>query len=513
MDFATPIAENAGTWSGDLPTPTLDPGDGKPQLMDGGVKFDENFDGDREETHRYYFTGVGNSPVGLITARLKLASHLVTGSIYGPEPGDAAVWGTVFWDNGSGGGVAADGLRNGAEPGLSDALVGLFVGPDAGLQDLTGPLGWYYFYGITPGSYEVDVSEGSLITHSPPLKGLGPDGNLAKPAEAGCVRLDFPYVAMEGSALGDFVWKDNYHDDAYGVQELDECGLGGVGLTIIGGPSGVGRTTTTDSWGWYLFDGLLAGHYTVEVDFLSADSDKIAPAPPAVITKGTILYKTQAPGDLYCVGPPTVSGDVPVGGVTQGFDFGFASAELPVELTSFHAGAFENGLILEWTTASEVDNAGFAVEQRVDDGFKEIAWVPGSGTTNEAKVYTHRIEDLEPGSYGFRLRQVDYDGTLMYTRLVEAVVEIPGAFFLGPVYPNPFNPTATVTIGVRTSQDVTVTLHDALGRRVRTLHQGYLAANTVEKIRIEGSNLSSGVYIVHIKGEHFTATTMATMTK
>lgn len=39
-----------------------------------------------------------------------------------------------------------------------------------------------------------------------------------------------------------------------------------------------------------------------------------------------------------------------------------------------------------------------------------LDFVPGFGTTTEARAYASRVPDLEPGAYTFRLRQLDFDG-------------------------------------------------------------------------------------------------------
>jgi len=63
----------------------------------------------------------------------------------------------------------------------------------------------------------------------------------------------------------------------------------------------------------------------------------------------------------------------------------------PVELTSFTAIAKDRNVTLKWSTAVELNNAGFEVERKtIRDGSKwmKIGFVEGNGTTNEPKNYT-----------------------------------------------------------------------------------------------------------------------------
>jgi hypothetical protein len=62
-----------------------------------------------------------------------------------------------------------------------------------------------------------------------------------------------------------------------------------------------------------------------------------------------------------------------------------------------------------------------------------------------------------------------------------------------------------VKVAVQKAQEITVGLYDALGQRVRTLHDGALAPNETKRLRIEPSDLSSGVYFVRVEGDDFSA--------
>ena len=187
---------------------------------------------------------------------------------------------------------------------------------------------------------------------------------------------------------------------------------------------------------------------------------------------------------------------------------------LPVELTSFEAVADAGDVLLQWATASEVNNAGFEVEQETaEDAWTQIGYVDGAGSTVEPQAYSFRVNDLLPGTHRFRLRQVDFDGTFEYSGTVEALVEVPGSHTLTAAYPNPFNPQATFSLAVATDQDVRVTVHDLNGRLVQTLHNGAMRANESQQFRIDGSGLSSGLYFYRVVGLNFTDTKQITLVK
>ena len=184
----------------------------------------------------------------------------------------------------------------------------------------------------------------------------------------------------------------------------------------------------------------------------------------------------------------------------------FVDGSLPVELSAFEVTTSDRSAQLAWTTSSELNNAGFSVEYaRTGEDFQEAGYVEGSGTTEEAKNYSFELNEILPGKYQFRLKQIDFDGQFEYSDVVEADVSIPGEYMLDNAYPNPFNPQTTINFAVAEEQEVRFDLYDATGRMVRTLFQGTVDSNEAQTLRVDGSDLTSGVYIGVLVGQTFKA--------
>ncbi|MEM1269725.1 MAG: T9SS type A sorting domain-containing protein [Bacteroidota bacterium] len=190
-----------------------------------------------------------------------------------------------------------------------------------------------------------------------------------------------------------------------------------------------------------------------------------------------------------------------------------STSPLPVELTYIRAVADGSDVVLEWGTATETDNAGFAVEREVGGEWVELGFVEGFGTTVEAQTYSYRADDLGPGMHRFRLRQVDFDGAFEYLPVTEAAVTVPDEYYIEPVYPNPFNPTATFRFAVPADQTVNVALYDALGRQVSVLMNGAVQANQPQTLRIDATGLGSGTYLLRVAGRTGIVTQTLTVVK
>ena len=86
------------------------------------------------------------------------------------------------------------------------------------------------------------------------------------------------------------------------------------------------------------------------------------------------------------------------------------------------------------------------------------------------------------------------------TTATEEEVDLPEAFRLLPAHPNPFNPQTSLTLALGAPQRATVAVYDLLGREVRRLHEGALAAGE-HHFSFDGAGLPSGLYLVRAVGE------------
>jgi hypothetical protein len=184
------------------------------------------------------------------------------------------------------------------------------------------------------------------------------------------------------------------------------------------------------------------------------------------------------------------------------------SNPLPVELTSFTPTSNRDNVIINWKTATEVNNYGFEVERRkavkpLSSGVDEInlwtkiGFVQGNGTSNSPHNYSFTDEKLDAGTYAYQLKQIDNNGAFKYSQEAEVTVVVPKVFALNQNYPNPFNPTTTISYELSKDSRACLKIYDILGRDVMMLVDEQQTAGYYQKT-FNAHGLASGVYIYRL---------------
>jgi hypothetical protein len=180
---------------------------------------------------------------------------------------------------------------------------------------------------------------------------------------------------------------------------------------------------------------------------------------------------------------------------------------VPVELSTFSARLDnKDGVILEWTTVSETNNYGFYIERSKDNvNFVEIGFVKGNGNSTKELAYSYIDKDaLEVGTYYYRLRQVDFDGSFAYSKPALVGIKAPDKYTLFSAYPNPFNPTTNIEFSLKEKGNVKLVVYNTLGQVVQTIIDNKELNAGKHRVVFNANNLASGMYIYKIQVNGFT---------
>ena len=171
------------------------------------------------------------------------------------------------------------------------------------------------------------------------------------------------------------------------------------------------------------------------------------------------------------------------------------SAPLPVELLFFNAKLKEKSVLLNWSTASETNNAFFEVQRsRNNEVFETINIVNGAGNSTSVLSYADVDENPYDGISYYRLRQVDYDGKFSFSQSV--AVNIGDSKSFDFVFASPDNASSILTLGYYSNveESMEVLIIDAFGKKITS---GFVSSvNGFNRNEIRLPKIATAVYFV-----------------
>jgi hypothetical protein len=285
---------------------------------------------------------------------------------------------------------------------------------------------------------------------------------------------------------------------------------GNAGLPLVDGtitinkvsPYGVWRLTAANGYS----GGTFTGSFTADgVTYVSNQADLRITKRVASIASwslegtgvagtGTITVPILSRTGMSSMGEYGIGGDVSINA-------------LPVTLTSFKASNVKDDVLLSWTTASELNNAGFTIERSADGKqFTEVAFVKGYGnsskTINYNDVDKRAFEVANSAVLYYRLQQVDMNGKTQMSDVV-TVVKTGKPTSNVIAYPNPFTNGFNIEMVSAEEAVYTYSVSDIQGKVLFTntvnINEG------INRISVDQANLlSSGVYFLRLEGKEAT---------
>jgi len=171
---------------------------------------------------------------------------------------------------------------------------------------------------------------------------------------------------------------------------------------------------------------------------------------------------------------------------------------LPVTLIGFIATNINDGILLNWSTATELNFDYFSLQKSSDgQSFYEIAQVQGHGTTNVAHSYSY--EDKSPliGKNYYRLTSVDFDNYQETFKVIEQDYTGAKDFMVSPTLTD--GTSVTFNINFEASNG-SVTIYDQLGSPVASYQ-----VNETSNV-LFANPMKSGIYLARYSSPVFSKT-------
>ncbi len=164
---------------------------------------------------------------------------------------------------------------------------------------------------------------------------------------------------------------------------------------------------------------------------------------------------------------------------------------LAVRLSSFTAQKQNKEVLLNWATASEINNKGFEVQRSID-GIKwnSLGFIAGAGNATIENRYNYIDHAPVNGLNYYRISMQEYNGTRSHSPILN--IDMSGAGFYS-IANNLVN--GNIQLAIYTQEPVSAALFDLSGRRLFDLK----VANGMQQIDMTA--LATGTYLLKlIKG-------------
>ncbi|MBL7731813.1 MAG: T9SS type A sorting domain-containing protein [Chitinophagaceae bacterium] len=178
----------------------------------------------------------------------------------------------------------------------------------------------------------------------------------------------------------------------------------------------------------------------------------------------------------------------------------FNCATLPTSLLSF-AGQKEGAVNkLRWTTSSELNNKGFAVQRSTDGiSYSDLGFVNSqaiAGNSTDELTYTYTDNNPAGNKQYYRLRQEDLDGRTKLSNVVLIKGNKPLTLDISGIFPNPATAEVNVLVDAPSRDRVTLLVIDATGKTV--MQQTINVETGSNTIPVNIAKLTNGSYLVKL---------------
>jgi hypothetical protein len=369
---------------------------------------------------------------------------------------------------------------------------------DDGWYEFCAPPGRYYIEFILPPNNKLVPARpfiGGNSTKDSDVNGSnGPGTTPTFTVIGGQDKLDIGAGFYPMAIAGNLVWVDENYN---GFQDSDEPKLSGVIVQAVDATSNlVVGEAVTDNGGVY------------EIDYLQ---------------KAEIFYRFIPPSGWNATYPnpdavDDMNSDVDhsngynttrtfrmLPGVTNpNIDMGVAFGALPVKWEDVNVQKVTKGHKVNWTTSIEVNLDHYEVE-RLLEGETDFVIISEKVRPIKANVikkqYDFTDNKTQNGWHHYRIKQVDFDGSITYSKEVSILVNNASSKDDLLIYPNPTSNKSVLRLNLENDGEIVIKVTNILGETVKYLSNKSFMGRGQHDIELDLRQLTAGVYNINVEME------------
>jgi len=172
---------------------------------------------------------------------------------------------------------------------------------------------------------------------------------------------------------------------------------------------------------------------------------------------------------------------------------------LPITLVEFDVVCINGEYIVEWTTASEINNKEFIIQESTDGlNWVGVAQEDGAGNSNTSRKYSKSFTSTNSSGSYVRLKQIDYNGD---SEVFDPVFVSCQQKFTNEVtlFPNPAVDYVDAKIVCETQMMATISIFSTSGQIL--LNEKISLTSGANIVRLDVSSLPPAVYHLSISND------------
>jgi len=168
-------------------------------------------------------------------------------------------------------------------------------------------------------------------------------------------------------------------------------------------------------------------------------------------------------------------------------------SKLPIELLYFTGEVKKDGNLLEWATASEIENDYFTIYHSADGiAFEELHQIKGHGTSSSSNQYNFLHSNVNNNITYYKLTQTDFDGISTEVSVISVIRNVNEKAVLS-IYPNPASDIVQLTVEGKNLEKGKLIIYNNLGDTY------YESPNFLQTdININIATWENGIYLVQV---------------
>ncbi len=193
-------------------------------------------------------------------------------------------------------------------------------------------------------------------------------------------------------------------------------------------------------------------------------------------------------------------------------DFVRSDAPIFARAPEINLDVLGNAYELTWSGGDYKQARTYVLEKSVGNtDFTRVTSIDADNTY-EKKYTSFDGKDPSAEIIYYRIKQINKDGSEVYSSQVKIGQGITEPFIVEQNYPNPFNPRTSIVVDLLEDTEVEITVYNLEGKEIARLYKGFLTSGT-HKFSFDASELSSGVYLYKVSTPRFSNTKKMILTK